>query len=176
MRGVIALAAAISLPELLDDGTNFPQRNVLIFLTFCVILFTLVAQGLSLPLLIRKLGMVDASGVNGEEWAARRKMLNAALEEIQSLRGKEFPEDEEPLADLLHHYQHRVEEANRTPVEKEPSITNGEHYRRLAARLRDVERSTILRMRDRDEINDEVLRVLERELDLQDAHHLSTNA
>lgn len=55
MRGVIGLAAAMSLPEVLNDGSPFPQRNVLIFLTFCVILVTLVAQGLSLPLVIRKL-------------------------------------------------------------------------------------------------------------------------
>jgi monovalent cation/hydrogen antiporter len=58
MRGVIALAAAMSLPQTLDSGDAFPQRDLLIFLTFCVILITLVAQGLSLPLLIRKVGLI----------------------------------------------------------------------------------------------------------------------
>jgi Na+/H+ antiporter len=57
MRGVIALAAAMSLPDAVDSGAAFPQRDVLIFLTFCVILVTLVGQGLSLPFLIRKLGL-----------------------------------------------------------------------------------------------------------------------
>jgi monovalent cation/hydrogen antiporter len=57
MRGVLALAAALSLPQTLDSGDAFPQRDVLIFLTFCVILATLVAQGLSLPFLIRKVGL-----------------------------------------------------------------------------------------------------------------------
>jgi CPA1 family monovalent cation:H+ antiporter len=58
MRGMITLAAAMSLPEVLDNGSAFPQRNVLVFLTFSVILVTLIAQGLSLPFLIRKLGLV----------------------------------------------------------------------------------------------------------------------
>lgn len=60
MRGVLALAAALSLPDALDNGAPFPQRDLLVFLTFCVILVTLVAQGLSLPWLIRKLGFVPA--------------------------------------------------------------------------------------------------------------------
>lgn len=58
MRGVIALAAAMSLPQMLDSGDAFPQRDLLVFLTFCVILITLVAQGLSLPFLIIRLGIV----------------------------------------------------------------------------------------------------------------------
>lgn len=64
MRGVIGLAAAMSLPDLLNDGTAFPQRSVLVFLSFCIILVTLVAQGLTLPLVIRKIRLAadrDAS-------------------------------------------------------------------------------------------------------------------
>ncbi|HTV56164.1 MAG TPA: cation:proton antiporter [Terriglobia bacterium] len=57
MRGVIALAAAMSLPQVVASGDAFPQRDVLIFLTFCVILATLVAQGLSLPFFINRLGL-----------------------------------------------------------------------------------------------------------------------
>src|SRR4029077_10915785 len=57
MRGVVALAAAIALPETISDGTLFPQRNLIIFLTFSVILVTLVLQGLTLPPLIRALGL-----------------------------------------------------------------------------------------------------------------------
>ncbi len=63
MRGVIGLAAAMSLPDVLNDGTPFPQRNVLVFFTFCVILVTLVAQGLSLPLVIRKLRLTSTHSV-----------------------------------------------------------------------------------------------------------------
>ncbi|HEX8766504.1 MAG TPA: Na+/H+ antiporter, partial [Candidatus Acidoferrum sp.] len=78
MRGVVALAAAISLPETLKNGSPFPQRNVIIFLTYCVIFVTLVLQGLTLPPLLRFLGLAGASGVNREEVNARREMIEAA--------------------------------------------------------------------------------------------------
>jgi CPA1 family monovalent cation:H+ antiporter len=60
MRGVITLAAAMSLPDVVSSGVAFPQRDLLIFLSFCVILTTLILQGLSLPYLIRKLGLSTA--------------------------------------------------------------------------------------------------------------------
>jgi CPA1 family monovalent cation:H+ antiporter len=176
MRGVIALAAAISLPELLDDGTAFPQRDVLIFLTFCVILVTLVAQGLSLPWMIRKLGLAALNGANGEECRARRQMLSAAIDRIQDLRGSEAHGNEEMLADMLHHYQQRLEEASMAAATTAVDGANYDQYRRLESELRTVERSTILRLRDRNQINDEVLRTLERELDLLDARYLSIHA
>jgi CPA1 family monovalent cation:H+ antiporter len=175
MRGVIALAAAISLPEVLDDGTAFPQRDVLIFLTFCVILVTLVAQGLSLPLLIRKLGLAATDEVNVEERQARRQMLLAAIDKIRSLRGTADHGEEEMLADLLHHYQQRLDDANASSATAALDVANYAQYRELEGRLRAVERSAILRMRDQNQINDEVLRRLERELDLLDARHISTH-
>src|SRR6266403_347203 len=79
MRGVVALAAALALPESLPDGTPFPQRDLIIFLTFSVILVTLVLQGLTLPPLIRALGLAGATGHKSEEEAARSVMVEAAL-------------------------------------------------------------------------------------------------
>ena len=172
MRGVIALAAAISLPELLDDGTAFPQRDVLIFLTFCVILVTLVVQGLSLPLLIRKLGLAGTAGENVEESQARRQMLSAAIGELHRIRSTAVSEDDEILVDLLHHYQQRLEEANTVFAARTPDAGNYEEHRRLESRLRAVERSTILRLRDQNKINDKLFGSLERELDLLDARNL----
>jgi monovalent cation/hydrogen antiporter len=75
MRGVVALAAAISLPETLKDGSPFPQRNVIIFLTFSVIFVTLVVQGLTLPPLIRRLGLAGTDGENIEEAQARSRLI-----------------------------------------------------------------------------------------------------
>jgi CPA1 family monovalent cation:H+ antiporter len=173
MRGVIALAAAFSLPEVLKDGSVFPQRNVLLFLTFCVILATLVAQGLSLPLLIRKLGMAS-SAADYEENEARRRMLSAAINQIRDLRSLANPLEVEALSDLLHHYRQRLEEAASTSTTERLNGANYEQYRRLSNQLRAVERSTILRMRDQNTINDEVLRTLERELDLLDSGFVSS--
>jgi CPA1 family monovalent cation:H+ antiporter len=169
MRGVIALAAAISRPEFLNGGAAFPQRNVLIFLTFCVILITLVVQGLSLPLLIRRLGMAATAGPDCEENEARRQMLSAAISHVRDLRVQQVQGEEEILADLLHHYQQRLEAANEAIKPDVPSAANYDRYRELSSQLRVIERSTILHLRDQNKINDEVLRILERELDLLDA-------
>ena len=79
MRGVIALAAAMALPQTLADGGTFPQRNLIIFLAFSAILVTLVLQGTTLPWVVRWLGVAEANGPNLEEEAARRQMLEAAL-------------------------------------------------------------------------------------------------
>ncbi len=70
MRGVIALSAAMSLPELVDSGAPFPQRELLIFLSFFVILVTLVAQGLSLPWVIRRLGLGTSDEADERDRAA----------------------------------------------------------------------------------------------------------
>ena len=67
MRGVVALAAAISLPETLKDGSPFPQRNLIIFVTFSVIFVTLVVQGLTLPPLIRRLGLAGSDGEDSKK-------------------------------------------------------------------------------------------------------------
>src|SRR5262249_11931812 len=88
MRGVVALAAAISLPEVLANGQAFPQRDMIIFLTFSVILVTLVLQGLTLPPLIRALGLASTEQSNQEEQDARRQMANAALKHLATLRGQ----------------------------------------------------------------------------------------
>jgi NhaP-type Na+/H+ or K+/H+ antiporter len=86
MRGVLALAAAISLPTVLQNGAPFPQRDVIIFLTFCVIFATLVLQGLTLPAVIRKLGLaVGSDRSNLEEQQARLVILNTVLDYLRDL-------------------------------------------------------------------------------------------
>ncbi|HET9696377.1 MAG TPA: Na+/H+ antiporter, partial [Terriglobales bacterium] len=78
MRGVISLAAALSLPQMIA-GRPFMQRNIIIFLAFSVILVTLVLQGLTLPPLIRALGLAGVGGTDEEEKEARQAILQAAL-------------------------------------------------------------------------------------------------
>jgi hypothetical protein len=95
------------------------------------------------------------------------------MEKIQNLRGGDSAEDDEALADLHRHYQQRFEDATTSPITAALAGTNYVRYRQLESELRRVERATILRLRDRNQINDEVLRTLERELDLLDARDLS---
>ncbi len=169
MRGVLALAAAISLPERLNNGAEFPHRNLIIFLTFCVIFSTLVLQGLSLPALIRRLGLAGSSASHEEEEWARREMLAAALKAIKRIRSQGAKEQAEVYDHLERYYRGRVAMVDGFSREGEMSKQQTEHHRFLAQQLRDVERATAIKLRDENKIHDEVLRTLERELDLLDA-------
>jgi len=170
MRGVLALAAAISLPERLNSGALFPERNLIIFLTFCVIFTTLVLQGLSLPVLIRRLGLTGVGGIRGEEALARREMIAAALESLDRLRQESGRERAEIHDQLERYYRRRLallEE--RAAQDHASSADQAQHQDSLAQQLRAVERTIALKLRDENKIHDEVLRTLERELDLLDA-------
>ena len=169
MRGVVALAAALSLPETMADGAAFPQRNVIIFLTFCVIFVTLVAQGLTLPPLIRALGL-SVEAKDEEEVLARRKMLQAALHRLQLLRHDDAPNYAEVYDDIAHHYQDRLAALHRESDEgtDKSHLEHQERYRSVSRELRKVERETVIQLRNRKEIGDNVLHALEHELDLID--------
>jgi monovalent cation/hydrogen antiporter len=168
MRGVVALAAAVSLPEKLANGDPFPHRNVILFLTFAVIFVTLVLQGLTLPTLIRKLGLSRPSGPSCEEEEARRIIIDAALERLQASRNEDGPEFAALYDDLAFHYQHRREALTATDNDEIPAVDK-ERYHVVARALRDVERATALNLRDTERINDEVLRKIQIELDLLEA-------
>lgn len=173
MRGVIALVAALSLPENLANGTPFPQRNLIIFLTFCVIFVTLVLQGLTLPALIRALGLAGTGGANQEEEEARRAMLEAALKFIQGARtGEEAPALIEVYDDFETHYRSRLAAMSQSTASGEnadPGFIDHSRVEEISRRLLGVERQTAVRLRDEGRINDEVLRHLEHELDLSEA-------
>jgi len=170
MRGVIALAAALSLPERLANGDPFPQRSLIIFLTFIVIFVTLVLQGLTLPWVIRKLGLAQAAGPNCEEREARRIIAQTVLDRIQEARAQDRPEFAPIYEDLHHHYSHRLVAA-RTGQETESDDISAHILRAqdLSLELLRTERETALALRSEGRINDDVLRTLEYELDLRES-------
>jgi len=170
MRGVIALAAALSLPERLANGGPFPQRSLIIFLTFIVIFVTLVLQGLTLPWVIRKLGLAQAAGPNCEEREARRIIAQTVLDRIQEARAQDRPEFAPIYEDLHHHYSHRLVAA-RTGQETESDDISAHILRAqdLSLELLRTERETALALRSEGRINDDVLRTLEYELDLRES-------
>jgi monovalent cation/hydrogen antiporter len=170
MRGVIALAAAIALPQTLADGSPFPQRNLIVFLAFCVILVTLVLQGLTLPWLVRVLGVADQGGPNVEEDAARREILEAALAYLADEHKKDSAEFDSIYEDIAGHYRHRLRDV--IGKDDADSQINPEHHERLSHVSRELlrlERKTAVRLRNEGRINDETLRQLEHELDLREA-------
>jgi Na+/H+ antiporter len=167
MRGVIALAAALSLPETLADGTPFPQRNLIVFLTFCVILVTLVFQGLSLPPLVRALGLAGAAGNRGEEEEARRAMIEAALAHLEKVKQKDGDEFLAMYKELEGRYKKRL--TNLLGQDDQGVAADRAGYARyleLSRSLLNAERETALKLRGTGRINDEVLRKVEHELDL----------
>ena len=177
MRGVVALAAAISLPEALNNGAEFPQRNMVIFLTFAVIIVTLVGQGLTLPPLIRALGLAGTRVSHEEEHRARQKILRAALERLNHVRKKDSEEFAEVYDALVKTYQTKIIKFDDDNGPE--TLRAREHMEKHAWLMREMvraERRTAVHLRNEGEINDELLRQLEREHDLTEerltiAHH-----
>jgi CPA1 family monovalent cation:H+ antiporter len=165
MRGVIALAAALALPQMLPGGKSFPRRDVIVFLTFVVILVTLVGQGLTLGPLIRLLRLGGADETEREEQEARRIVLEEALQHLSRARAADGPEHAGIYQDLMSHARERLE-----PFGAEsPEAAHRAKYRAAVQEMLRVERDTALRLRDEGRVSDEVLRRIERELDLTEA-------
>ena len=172
MRGVLALAAAISVPEVLWNGKEFEARNLIVFLAFCVIFVTLVLQGLTLPALIRGLGLCGSTGMEPEEREARRTVLKAAIRYLEEGRKRGDAELEHSYDDLIHRYRHKlavvgggaesVAEVDREAYSK---------MRSIAAETLEAERRTLIGLRDRGQISDDVMRTIERELDLAESQY-----
>jgi monovalent cation/hydrogen antiporter len=168
MRGVVSLAAALAIPLTLSKDQPFPGRDYILFITFCVIVVTLVLQGLSLPALIRGLGVTDDGLVGLEERTARLKANEAALAYLAEADGRFPPE----LVGRL-----RVEYHDRIRQLEVCTDTTGHHsggwiapsYERLQQEALEVERRTIIQLRDEYVINDEALRRIQRDLDHAEA-------
>jgi Na+/H+ antiporter len=174
MRGVISLAAAIALPHTLENGAPFAQRQLIIFLAFSVILVTLVLQGLTLAPLTRALGLTGVTSRNVEEEEARRLIIETALRRLDEVRKDEKAEFARVYDDLELHYRDRLA----TLTEEEADIHSARYgrYVELSRELIQVERRTAIRLRNERRINDELLRQLEREMDLAEARLLTGNA
>jgi len=167
MRGVISLAAAFALPFALSNGSVFPGRNYIVFLAFSVILATLALQGLTLPFLIRKLGIKADDLEDEEERIARLEANKAAIEFIEKLRAKgKFSAD--TVDRLRAEYNERVEQLQLCA--ENPDDCRGEiatpQYQRLQHEALRVERQTIIRLRNEHVINDDALRRIQGDLDL----------
>jgi monovalent cation/hydrogen antiporter len=162
LRGAVSLAAALALPA------DFPERNLILFLTLGVILVTLVGQGLTLPFFVRRVGW-DGSEIEGDEGARARAMAyEAGLEEIERARPN-WP-GHQPLFDRLESSlrdrgQHlATEDPDETAERRQERLEHEEIQRGVIG----AQRTAVTELRDRGEINDQTLRLIERELDLEE--------
>jgi monovalent cation/hydrogen antiporter len=176
MRGVIALAAALSLPERLRDGTPFPARNIIIFFTFCVILVTLVLQGLTMPLLIRKLGLAQKPMENYEEQLAKKKMIHNAIAYLEGEKQK-VPDEKELYDTLEKTYRRRLALAKNPDSDTTEELSlQARRYLEIARAARNVERHTAGELLAGNQINDLVYQQLILDIDLQDARYAALHS
>lgn len=173
MRGVVSLAAAFALPLTTGSGAPFPQRDLLLFLVFVVILGTLVVQGLTFGPLLRALGLrPDRQGVLLAQAAAQQAAVRAAVQRLdEAVAGDPAAE---PVAEQLRRLAkatsnarwERLGEVRASEGAREtPSAT----WRRLRFLMLDAERAELLRLRDEGRLPDEAMRELQRRLDLEEA-------
>ena len=169
MRGVISLAAALALPLQTASGVLFPDRDLIIFLTFCVILATLVVQGLSLPVLIRALGLEDDRIGDKEETHGRVSIAEAALERLDELVDEDWVREDtaERIRGLYSYRRNRF--ASRFEGDPEGVEERSAAYQHLMVELLGAQRLRLITMRDEGSIGDEVMHRIERDLDLEES-------
>jgi CPA1 family monovalent cation:H+ antiporter len=169
MRGVVSLAVALAFPATLPDTGSSAVREAVLIVTLTVIVFTLLGQGLTLPLLIRRLNLGTDLQIHEEETSARQQMIEAATRRIDELYPV-WPGHEPLLARLRANYEHRSEhvERRRDAVASGTEDREAIEHREIQRTVIDAEREALLRLRAEGAIDDDVLRVLERELDLEE--------
>ncbi|MGW1717060.1 Na+/H+ antiporter [Streptomyces sp. NPDC002156] len=174
MRGVVSLAIAFSIPLTMEGGEAFPERNLVLFLTFTTVIGTLVVQGLTLPPLIRllKLPGRDAQAETLAEANAQAQASRAAQQRLEGLLEDDRNALPPPLADRLRTVLERRQNAvweRLGAVNPVTGETVDDTYRRLSREMISAEREVFVRLRDARHIDDEMLRTLLRRLDLEEA-------
>ena len=174
VRGIVSLAAALAIPFTAANGAPFPGRDLILFLTFSVILVTLVGQGLLLPAVIRALGLAHAGRLERhadtiEEYKARQQGIEAAIARLDAL-ASERNLVEETILPL------RTYERNRLKLAK-LRIDGDSGHQKCAEQRDEIELDLIAAERRRinelwrsGKLKDEARRRIERELDLREAH------
>jgi CPA1 family monovalent cation:H+ antiporter len=166
LRGAVSLAAALALPA------DFPARDQLLFITFVVILVTLVLQGLTLPAVIRWSGVHDDGEEAREELLARRRATEAALERLDELEGQEWTRDD-TVERMRGMYRYRVRRLDARAGEQDDGEGEDfEHrsrkYQKMVRSVLDAQRAAVVELRNSGEISNDVMHRIERELDLED--------
>jgi monovalent cation/hydrogen antiporter len=169
MRGADSLAGALAIPFLLGNGEPFPGRDLILLLTFGVIFGTLVLQGLLLTPLVRWLGIVDDHVSEKEERLARLQANEAALARLDAMESlhRARPKTVERLRS---EYTDRIQQLRREdPHEESVSRLYSSDFEKLAREMLDTERDTVISLRNEEDISDQTLRRIQRDIDLAEA-------
>jgi monovalent cation/hydrogen antiporter len=160
----VSLAAALALPIAL------PARDVIIFCTFVVILVTLVGQGLTLPFVLRALGVEDDGGAGREDAKARIKAAEAALERLEELAEEDWVQAD-TVERLRGSYRFRSDRfrARYDGVDDAGVEERSAQFQRLRRELLDAERDAVLALRNGGQITEQVMQRVQRDIDLEDS-------
>jgi monovalent cation/hydrogen antiporter len=163
MRGAVSLAAALALPE------STPQRDLIVFVTFSVILATLVLQGLTLPTLIHRLRVHGDDSDAREELRARMVATQAALARLEELTAEEWTRDDtvERMTNL-YDYRRRRLKARAGKIEDDGYEDRSQAYQRTVREVLEAQRAAVVALRNDGTISNDVMHRIERELDLED--------
>jgi Na+/H+ antiporter len=168
IRGSVSLAAALAIPLRTDSGDPFPERDLIIFLAFMVILATLIGQGLTLGPVVHALDVEDDGTEGQEDTLARRRVAEAALERLDELGEPDWISPESVgRARQLYDYRERRFGALEEGAD-ENFEDRADAWRRLMYELFDAQRQALLELRNQGEISDDVRRNVERDIDLEE--------
>lgn len=169
-RGAVSLAAALAVPHSLNNGAPFPDRDIIVFVTFGVIVLGLVTQGLALPLVLRWANLPTSTTLDEERHLAETTAVQEALEALPDTAA-ELDTDARITERLTSEYRKRLRildaRAPETPAE-DPALRYDQQYTALRLALLAHKRATVLRLRDAQRIDDEVLRLIQAQLDLEE--------
>jgi monovalent cation/hydrogen antiporter len=170
MRGGVSLAVALALPLTTEAGSSFPQRDLIVFLTFAVIFFTLVLQGLSLPVLIRRLGVGGDDADADEELHARLVATKAAIAQIDALADEEWTRrDTVERMRAAYEYPKARLAARAGKIEDDGYEDRSLAYQQIVQLVLMAQREALVRMRAERELSNEVMNRILRELDLEES-------
>jgi CPA1 family monovalent cation:H+ antiporter len=172
MRGAVSLAAALALPLETDAGAPLPERDLILFIAFALILVTLVGQGLTLPALIGRLDVrEDGADEEAEEVRARLATSRAALERLDELAIEEWIRDDTiERVRAMYRFRQRRSKVRAGKLDDEDGIeARSLAYQRLMHELYSVQRRAVVELRNGGAISNDVMHRIERELDLEES-------
>jgi CPA1 family monovalent cation:H+ antiporter len=172
MRGVVSLAAALSIPVMLDETHPFPQREVILFITFVVILVTLVLQGLTLPWVIKQVKLEEREGYIPEEKQdiiIQKKLAKAALDFLKSHYPDQAGENEH-VKNLKSRFEVSFRYFSSLPDNGQEDHTSNpmNEYQRIALELLEQQRGLLRQMNQRFEFDEDLIRKYLTLLDLEE--------
>lgn len=163
MRGVVSLAAALSIPVTLDNGTEFPQRNLILFITFVAILLTLVVQGLTLPYMIRRWRIFDDFMEEESEAATRKEMKKGLKQHVYEFVKEKYGQDipgHEGMQLFMKQWEERAKAADDTWMNERTKI--------IFVEVLEIQRQYLTELNKDPKIDEEIIRQQLYQIDLEE--------